>query len=136
MSDKIAAIGSVAGTMLDGNPDPASPVPMINIHGTADYVIAYTGGDGAGSISSVLTYWAEKNGASSIPAVTNLTSGTSTIVEKSVYSDSGGTPWVEHYKVVGGGHVWLELDINGSNANDLIWDFFSKHALSGPITTP
>ncbi len=136
MSDKIAAIGSVSGTMLDGNPDPASPVPMINIHGTADYVIAYTGGDGAGSISSVLTYWAEKNGASSIPAVTNLTSGTSTIVEKSLYSDSSGTPWVEHYKVVGGGHVWLDLDINGSNANDLIWDFFSKHALSGPIITP
>ena len=136
MSDKIAAIGSVSGTMLDGNPDPTEPVPMINLHGTADGTLAYTGGEGAGSISDVVSYWAEKNGANSIPAISNLTSGSSTIVEKSVYSDSNGTAWVEHYKVVGGQHVWLDLDLNGSDTNELIWDFFSKHTLSGPLSTP
>jgi polyhydroxybutyrate depolymerase len=106
------------------------------LHGTADGTLAYTGGEGAGSISDVVSYWAEKNGANSIPAISNLTSGSSTIVEKSVYSDSNGTAWVEHYKVVGGQHVWLDLDLNGSDTNELIWDFFSKHTLSGPLSTP
>ena len=136
MSDKIAAIGSMSGTMLEGNPTPANPVPMINIHGTNDYVITYTGGSGYSSISQVLSYWASQNGASTTPSLSNLTSGTSTIVEKSVYSDSNGTPWVEHYKVVGGGHVWIDLNINGSNANQLLWDFFKKHDLNGPRSNP
>jgi polyhydroxybutyrate depolymerase len=109
---------------------------MINIHGTNDYVITYTGGSGYSSIPQVLTYWASQNGASSTPSLTNLTSGTSTIVEKSVYSDSNGNPWVEHYKVVGGGHVWIDLNINGSNANQLLWDFFKKHDLNGPRANP
>lgn len=134
MSDKIAAIGSVSGTMLDGNPDPTNPVPMINIHGTSDSVLAYNGGDGSTSTSDILTYWANQNGANSSPKVTNLTSG-NVNVEKSVYSDSNGTTWVEHYKVKNGGHVWFDLDLNGSNTNHLLWDFFKKHDLNGPIAS-
>jgi polyhydroxybutyrate depolymerase len=134
MSDKIAAIGSMSGTMLDGNPIPSNPVPMINIHGTADSILPYSGGDGSTSTVNTLSYWAEQNGASSTPVINMLNSG-SLSVEKSVYSDSNGTAWVEHYKVIGGGHVWIDLNINGSNANQLIWDFFSKHNLNGPIST-
>lgn len=135
MSDKIAAIGSMSGTMLEGNPTPANPVAMINIHGTSDSDLPYSGGDGSTSTVDTLTYWAEQNGASTIPVVNNLSSG-SLSVEKSIYSDSNGTTWVEHYKVNGGGHVWIDLDINGSNANQLIWDFFKKHDLNGPLTNP
>ena len=135
MSDKIAAIGSMSGTMLEGNPTPANPVAMINIHGTNDSDLPYSGGDGSTSTVDTLTYWAGQNGANTIPVVSNLNSGSSS-VEKSVYSDSNGTVWVEHYKVNGGGHVWIDLDINGSNANQLIWDFFKKHDLNGPITNP
>ena len=135
MSDKIAAIGSMSGTMLEGNPTPANPVAMINIHGTNDSVLSYSGGDGSTSTANTLSYWAEQNGASTIPVVSTLISGSSS-VEKSVYADNNGTVWVEHYKVNGGGHVWIDLDINGSNANQLIWDFFKKHDLNGPITNP
>jgi polyhydroxybutyrate depolymerase len=53
-------------------------------------------------------------------------------VEKSVYSDSNGTAWVEHYKVINGGHVWFDLDLNGSDTNQLLWNFFKKHDLYGP----
>ena len=38
-SDKIAAIGSVAGTMMEetyDNCNPSHPTPMINLHGTSD----------------------------------------------------------------------------------------------------
>lgn len=135
MSDKIAAIGSMSGTMLEGNPTPANPVAMINIHGTNDSVLPYSGGDGSISTADTLSYWAGHNGASTIPVVSTLISGSSS-VEKSVYADNNGTAWVEHYKVNGGGHVWIDLDINGSNANQLIWDFFKRHGLNGPITNP
>jgi len=131
MSDKIAAIGSVSGSMLEGNPDPANPVPMINFHGTADSVLTYNGGDGSTSTSGTLIFWAQKNGASTVPETTSLTSGRLS-VEKSVYSDSNGTAWVEHYKVINGGHVWFDLDLNGSDTNQLLWDFFNKHDLNGP----
>jgi polyhydroxybutyrate depolymerase len=132
ISDKIAAIGSVSGTMLEGNPDPSNPVPMINIHGTSDSVVPYLGNSDYPAISIVLTYWANHNGANLTPVTTSLTSG-STSVEKSVYSDSGGTGWVEHYKVNAGGHDWFNLDLSGSDTNQLIWNFFSQHALDGPL---
>ena len=131
MSEKIAAIGSVSGSMLEGNPDPANPVPMINFHGTSDYVLTYSGGDGSTSTTDTLSYWATKNGASTTPVITNMNSGNLS-VEKSVYSDSNGTAWVEHYKVINGGHVWFDLDLDGSDTNQLLWDFFKKHDLDGP----
>ena len=131
MSEKIAAIGSVSGSMLEGNPDPANPVPMINFHGTADYVLTYSGGDGSTSTTDTLSYWAIRNGASTTPVITNMNSG-NVSVQKSVYSDSNGTAWVEHYKVINGGHVWFDLDLDGSDTNQLLWDFFKKHDLDGP----
>ena len=132
-SNVVAAVGSVSGTMLEGNPDPANPVPTINLHGTSDSVVPYTGGTSYTAIPTVASYWADKNGADATPVVTNLTSG-SAFVEKSVYSDSNGTAWVEHYKINGGQHVWFDLDLGGSGTNDLIWNFFSKHGLNGPIS--
>ena len=134
-SDVVAAVGSVSGTMLDGNPTPANPVPTINLHGTSDSTVPYTGNSAYTAIPSVASYWASQNGAGASPVTTNLSSG-STSVEKSTYSDTNGTVWVEHYKVLGGGHVWLDLDINGSNTNQLIWDFFKRHALNGPRSSP
>ena len=131
MSEKIAAIGSVSGSMLEGNPEPANPVPMINLHGTADYVLTYSGGDGSISTTDTLSYWATRNGASTTPVITNINSGNLSL-QKSVYLDSNGTTWVEHYKMIDGGHVWFELDLSGSDTNQLLWDFFKKHDLNGP----
>ena len=136
MSDRIAAIGSVSGTMLDGNPDPTNPVPMINLHGTADYTVPYEGGEGLISIPDVLSYWAETNGANPTPITTTLTSGSDTTVEESIYADDAGISWVQHYNVLGGEHVWLDLDLNGTDVNRLIWDFFSQPGLDGPLSTP
>lgn len=134
-SNLVAAVGSVSGTMLDGNPDPDNPVPTINLHGTSDSIVPYNGGTAYTAIPTVLSYWANKNGANATPVITNLTSG-STSIEKSVYSDSSGTDWVEHYKINGGQHVWFDLDLSGSGTNDLIWSFFSKHGLNGPLSNP
>ncbi len=133
-SNLVAAVGSVSGTMLDGNPTPANKTPVISIHGTSDTVVPFTGGSGYTAIPDVLSYWANENGANPTPITTNLTSGYTT-VEKSSFSDSFSVVWVEAYKIIGGEHVWFKLDLNGSDTNQLIWNFFSKHNLNGPIST-
>lgn len=135
LSDKIAGVGSVSGTMLEETYQQGQPtraVPMINLHGTADSVVPYAGGDGLVSISNLVNFWVGKNAAGTTPATTTLNSGDLS-VERSVYSDSNGTSWVEHYKVNGGGHVWFDLDLSGSDTNGLIWSFLSRHGLQGPI---
>ena len=133
-SNLVAAIGSVSGTMLDGNPDPTNPTPVISIHGTSDTVVPFSGGNGYLSNSDVLNYWANKNGAITAPVITNLTSGYMT-VEKSTFLDSSDIIWVEGYKINGGDHVWFDLDLNGFDINQLIWNFFSKHSLKGPVSS-
>lgn len=138
LSNKIAAVGSVSGTMLEESYEKGNPsrrVPSINLHGTADYVVPYSGGDGLTSISDVISFWVEKSGAESDPTKTILNFRSSTI-EHSVYSDANGTSWVEHYKIFQGGHDWFDLDLNGSDTNRLIWDFFSEHDLNGPRPSP
>jgi polyhydroxybutyrate depolymerase len=135
LSDQIAGVGSVSGTMLEESyqqGQPTRPVPMINLHGTADFVVPYAGGEGLVSIPNVVNFWIAENGAESTPSTTTLSSG-NLMVERSVYSDSNGTSWVEHYKVNTGGHVWFDLDLSGSDTNSLIWSFLSKYGLQGPI---
>ena len=56
-------------------------------------------------------------------------------VEKSTFLDSSDIIWVEGYKINGGDHVWFDLDLNGFDTNQLIWNFFSKHSLKGPVSS-
>jgi len=134
LSERIAAIGSVSGTMLEEAYEKGKPsrrVPMINLHGTADSVVPYDGKNGLTPIPKVLSFWVLQNETRTQPAATNFKSGR-TKVRRLVYSDAKGTAWIEHYRVKGGGHVWFELNLEGSDANRLIWNFMSGHDLDGP----
>ena len=51
MSDRIAAIAPVSGTMGSATCQPKRPVPIIHFHGTADEFVAFGGGGGPKSIS-------------------------------------------------------------------------------------
>ena len=69
-SDKIAAIGSVAGTMMEetyNNCNPSHPTAMINIHGTSDAIVPYGGAERLKSIDDVLAYWTDFNNTSTTP---------------------------------------------------------------------
>ena len=60
LENKIAAVGSVGGTMLTetyDNCDINSPKPMINIHGDSDFIVPYDGTFGLKSINDVIDYW-------------------------------------------------------------------------------
>ena len=62
LSDKIAGIGSVAGSMMSETYDkckPSHPTPMINIHGVKDLIVPYDSNEGTKSIKDVVEYWVD-----------------------------------------------------------------------------
>ena len=133
-SDKIAAIGSVAGTMMEetyNNCSPSHPTAMINIHGTADKSVPYGGEfEGLSSIDEVLAYWTSFNNTSTTPIVNSMDDSGMTIEHYS-YTDGDNNTAVEHYKVIDGGHVWFDVSYDGSNTSRLIWDFVSRYDIGG-----
>lgn len=129
-SDWIAAIGAVAGTMLDIECTPSHPIPLINIHGTADAVIPYNGNSFYTDVIAVLNTWVAINNTNTTAITNQLMSG-SKVVEHYVFANGDNDTSVEHYKVVNGAHLWFDLDIEGDNTADLIWNFVSRYDING-----
>ena len=97
LSNKIAAVGSVAGTMLvstQNNCAASAPVGVINIHGTADYDVPYNGTTGLKSAANVINYWSELNQAENEEITEN--NG----FNKYDYNDLNGDTYVRHFKII------------------------------------
>ena len=132
-SNKFAAIGSVAGTMLDDsyqNCNAQFPTAMINIHGTDDFDVPYDGTTYYPSIPDVVDWWKNFNNATNEDLLTNQ-DGT---IEQYIYYDDAGDRFVEHIKVIGGGHYWDDkLNYEAKNTSGLIWEFVSNFDIDGVI---
>ena len=132
-SDRIAAIGSVSGAMMEEtntNCAPTHPVPVINLHGTSDGVVPYDGGEGVTSVDNMLNYWINFNNTDTNPTTNSITTNGTTI-EYYHYANGDNNTAIEHYKIIDGGHVWFDIDYNGANTNQLIWDFVSQYNIDG-----
>ena len=133
LSDKIAAIAGVSGTMIDiDNCVPAHKTAVIALHGTSDGVVPYNGGSGFSSVGETLNFWIEYNWTDESPLVESFEDN-GTAIEHHSYSDADGNTPVEHYKIDGGNHVWFDIDFDGSNTNHLIWNFVSQWNINGKI---
>lgn len=129
LSDKIAAIGSVSGTMLEEtltNCSPSHPTAMINIHGTSDGVVPYNGGEGLAAIESVINYWVDFNNTSSTAEINTIGN-----IEYFTYTNADNGSAIEHYKINNGDHIWFDIDYEGANTGELIWNFVSKYDING-----
>lgn len=129
-SDLIAAVASVSGSMLETENTPNHPMPVLMIHGTSDGVIPYVGNNDYTSVESTLTFWRNFNNTDSIPNSNSITTGGNSIEYES-YSNGNNGVSVEHYKINQGGHEWFNLNYNGLNTGELIWEFFSKYDIHG-----
>lgn len=130
LSDRIAAIAPVAGVQNFSWCATSRPVPVIAFHGTADPIVAYTGGvgpnarllpspDGTGSsvgtqrdgpavngpgpasVPENVAGWARRNGCGTEPDRRQIA--------PDVFRDDYPCPAnadVELYSIQGGGHVW------------------------------
>jgi len=148
LSDKIAAIASVTGSMSPATYNacnPQHPTPVLEIHGTADGTVAYNGSNFSKPIIEVLDYWINFNNSNTTPSVINIpdinTSDGST-VENLIYYGGDNDVTVEHFKITGGGHTWSGSAFGGAGTNyDIdasveVWKFFSKYDINGLIGGP
>jgi polyhydroxybutyrate depolymerase len=147
LSAKIAAVGSVTGSMLPStllNCNASHPMPVIQIHGTTDTTVPYIGSTGwTAPIENVLNHWATFNNCSPVPTIVNVpntnTSDGST-VEKYTYDNGDNCSKVVHFKVTNGQHTWPGSIFNLAgtnydiNASVQVWNFISKYDIFGLIT--
>ena len=132
-SKKFAAIGSVAGTMLDDSYQSCNanfPTAMINIHGTNDFDVPYDGNTYYPSIPEVVDWWKNFNNTPNEDLFTNQDGS----IEQYKYYNDAGDIYVEHIKIIGGDHYWDDkLNYDGKNTSGLIWDFVSNYNIDGII---
>ena len=129
-SDLIAAVASVSGTMLNCTGPTSHPMPVVHLHGTSDGVVSYNGSNDWNSVQSTLDYWINFNNTVSTPIVNIDNTGAMTI-EHYVYDQGDNSVSVEHYKNIGGDHVWFNEPYQGQNASNLVWSFMSKYDSNG-----
>ena len=131
LSNKIAAVGSVAGTMLvstQNNCGASAPIGVINIHGTADYDVPYNGTTGLKSAADVVNFWRDLN-QSEIEEISENNG-----FNQYDYNDLNGDTYVRHFKIINGGHTWDDnIRYGGKSSSQIVWEFVSLFNLSGII---
>ncbi|MEE3197730.1 MAG: META domain-containing protein [Pseudomonadota bacterium] len=139
LSEKIAAIASVTGSMTPTTFDSCSPIhptSILQIHGTADSSVPYEGANWTLPIDEVLKYWSTYNDCDSLPTISSLSDQNSDGLASNVISHSNCRRQVsvQLYKMKGMGHQWPEIEIGSDiSATQVIWGFLSKYNLNGLI---
>lgn len=140
---KVAAIASVTGAITPANfppPAPGRPMPVMQIHGTADATVPYTGGGNNVHIDTLVNFWVTYNGCNPTPqstAIPNNSTTDGTTAVRFLYTGGAAGSTVEFFKVTGGGHTWpgSAFSIPGINTNQdfsasrEIWRFFRQYSL-------
>lgn len=154
LSERIAAVAPVAGSMVVLRFEPARPVPVMHIHSMDDPRALYQGGLGPPfpatdsrtlhpAVEERLDQWARANGCGATPAAGERRewkrpgSGVHTATR---YSWTGCKAETVLWKLTGAGHVWpggrrdylvrlLGPGTQVIDANEEMWRFFSRHKI-------
>jgi polyhydroxybutyrate depolymerase len=147
LSDRIAAIAPVAGTMVIDKCQPKRPVSVLHFHGTKDTMVPFHRSDKKivdfikfRSVEDTIQTWVKLDGCPEKPVITELKSkeGDKTRVTRKVYGPGKDGAEVILYVIDGGGHTWpgrdmafglLGLSTRSISANELMWEFFKKHPM-------
>ncbi len=134
LSDRIAAVASVTGSMYQpaiNNCSPVKPMPILQIHGTEDGIVQYS------SVSGLLDFWTSHNNTDALPIISNIPdsdTGDGSTVERYEYLNGDNDVEVQHLKITGGGHEWPGFQGNMDiNASEEVWSFVKAFDLNGKI---
>jgi polyhydroxybutyrate depolymerase len=132
-SDRVAAVGLVAGMRNPAGCAPVRPVPVVTFHGTADTFVSYT------PIPGNVAAWAARNHCNANASVEPIASD----VALTRYLCPTGSE-VGFYRIDAGGHAWpgsafsrqvesvVGFTTFSIHATDIMWDFFIHHPLPRP----
>jgi polyhydroxybutyrate depolymerase len=150
LGDRIAAIASVTGTMVQAELNacnPAHPTPILQVHGTNDPTVLYNGNPAQQmvAIESVVDFWVQFNNCNSPAAVTSVPDIDMTdmcTAEHYVYTGGDNGTSVEFFKIIGGAHTWpgspaiIAFDVTNQDfsASMEIWRFFSQYNLTDVVS--
>jgi polyhydroxybutyrate depolymerase len=131
LSDRIAAIAPVAGSIAIDESKPKRPVPVIHFHGSKDSIVPF-------EEESIQT-WVKLNGCDATPKTDTLSKDGDEmkVIRKSYGGGKDGSEVVLVF-IEEGGHTWpgqqppvgfMGKSARNVSANDLMWEFFQKHRL-------
>jgi len=143
LSDRMAAIGAVAGPNITASCTPSRPVPVMHIHGSNDEHALWDGGLGCGlagvpfpSVPSMFGEWAQRHGCANAEYLRwQEADGRCT-------GRTGCKADLVLCEINGGGHFWpgglartpaIDCPKDGHHstfpADEILWSFFSLQAL-------
>jgi len=145
LSDRIAAIAPVAGTIAIEESKPNRPVSVIHFHGTKDTFVPFESAKGTPlfmkfkSVEDSIQTWVKLNGCEEEPKTDTLSKdGDEMKVTRKTYADGKDGSEVVLIVIEEGGHTWpgqqpavglLGKSAKNISASDLMWEFFQKHPM-------
>ena len=145
LAPRIAAMAVVSGAMFGGETPPATPVPVLIMHGEQDDIVPFKGGTSPMAlvarsqskpfreVAYAVDFWRRADGCADKPAVEPRGDIT---VETYARCAKGGE--VVFYRLKSAGHGWPgpARNVGGLerarydqiDATETIWRFFSRHA--------
>jgi polyhydroxybutyrate depolymerase len=118
LSSEIAAIGVVAGSLMDPKCTPARAVPLIAFHGTADTEVAFADSSYSASRNAPVTVSTAVPPAVSFWAANNACKGAMVAQRAPTVTRvrySGCAADVVFFSIAGGGHAWPGGDQDGDD---------------------
>lgn len=142
LSERIAAVAPVSGTMVIEEFKPKRPVPVMHFHGTADKLVPF-GEPGKKSafrcVEDCVQMWMKVNDCPKEAKVKEFPNKSDKLhVTQKTYGPGKNGSEVILCVIDGGGHTWpgipppvdwIGLSTGNISANDLMWDFFKRHSL-------
>jgi polyhydroxybutyrate depolymerase len=147
LSDRIAAVAPVAGTLALPAVHPKRAVPVIHFHGTADGIVPFAGPRGKTpanmrfrSVPDTLAAWVAADECPPTPKVEALPDAADDgmTVTRTTYGPGKDGAEVVLVEVKGGGHTWpgrvppspfIGASTGDISTNDLMWAFFERHPM-------
>jgi polyhydroxybutyrate depolymerase len=134
LSDEIAAVASVAGVLGVSSCQPRRPVPVLQIHGTADAVVPFSGNAilGFRSVPATVATWRRLNACQNRSRITLRKPDSAC----EAWSECQSGSEVVLCTVRLGGHTWPgAFPLPGAytspflDATDVAWDFMRTHPI-------
>tara|TARA_Y100001970_G_scaffold278979_1_gene385512 strand:- start:240 stop:1133 length:894 start_codon:yes stop_codon:yes gene_type:complete len=131
LNDRFAAIAGVAGLMAEESITYCGPenyIGIMIIHGTSDNSRPFNGIDEWYlSVDDAIQYWTNFNNVDSTFNY-NYIDENNNQIELYDFFDKRNVNMVKLLKVINGGHYWFDLQYEGNNLDQNIWNFLSRHS--------